>query len=166
MDVAPLRESRDFRLLTVGEAITGLGTQAALVALPYQVYVITGSAFLTGLLGLAELVPLVAASLYAGALADRQDRRVLLMACQIALVAVSAGLAAATFAGTPPVWLLFLLAGAASGAASKWLTLRSPHHNSIGTTAVRWATRQTASTSSLEWNSSTPSIWPEKGSRR
>ena len=118
MDVAPLRESRDFRLLTLGEAITGLGTQAALVALPYQVYVISRSAFLTGLIGLAELGPLVAASLFAGALADRWDRRVILLECQLALVAVSAGLAAASFAGTPPLWLLFLLAAAAAGAAS------------------------------------------------
>ena len=51
MDVQPLRESRDFRLITLGAVITGLGSQAALVALPYQVFVITGSAFLTGLIG-------------------------------------------------------------------------------------------------------------------
>ena len=51
VDTRGLRESRDFRLLTIGSVVTGLGTQAALVALPYQVYVTTGSAFLTGLLG-------------------------------------------------------------------------------------------------------------------
>ncbi len=118
MDVAPLRESRDFRLLTIGEAITGLGTQAALVALPYQVFVITGSTFLTGLLGLAELGPLVGASLFAGAFADRLDRRWLLLACQLALVAVAGGLAVAAFLGPPPVWLLFLLAAGASGASA------------------------------------------------
>ena len=56
VDITPLRESRDFRLLTAGSLITGLGTQATLVALPYQAYVPTGSAFLTGcsaLVGLA-----------------------------------------------------------------------------------------------------------------
>ena len=42
---------------------TGLGTQAALVALPFQVYERTGSAFLTGLLGAAELGPIIAMSL-------------------------------------------------------------------------------------------------------
>ena len=71
VDLTPLRESRDLRLLVLGNVVSGLGTQAALVALPYQVYVETGSAFLTGLLGAVELVPLVAMALLGGALADR-----------------------------------------------------------------------------------------------
>jgi hypothetical protein len=54
VDISALRESRDFRLLTAGSLITGLGTQATLVALPYQVFVLTNSAFLAGLLGAAE----------------------------------------------------------------------------------------------------------------
>ena len=118
LDWRPLRESPDFRLLMIGAFITGLGTQAALVALPYQVFIITRSAFQTGLIGLAELIPLVAASLWAGAIADRMDRRRLLILCQIALVAISAALAVAAFAGTPPVWLLYILAGLAAGASS------------------------------------------------
>ncbi len=118
VDTTPLRRSRDFRLLTAGSIVTGLGTQATLVALPYQVFVLTGSAFLTGLLGAAEIVPLVVASLFGGALADRFDRRKLLLICQIALVAIAALLAAAAFAGPPPVWTLFVLAGAMAGASS------------------------------------------------
>jgi MFS family permease len=117
-DTTALRESRDFRLLTAGGIVTGIGTQAGLVALPYQVYVLTRSAFLTGLLGLVELGPLVAASLFGGAIADRFDRRRLLLATQVALVAVAAGLAAATYAGHPPVWLLYLLAAAAAGSSA------------------------------------------------
>jgi MFS family permease len=119
VDVRPLRDSRDFRLLTIGSIVTGLGTQAGLVALPYQVYVVTRSPFLTGLLGLVELFPLMTASLFGGAIADRFDRRRLLLFTQIALVAVSAGLAATSFASSkPPVWLLYLLAGALAGASS------------------------------------------------
>jgi MFS family permease len=78
-DLSPLRESRDYRLIVSGTVITGLGTQAALVALPYQVYVISHKPVLVGLLGLVELVPLVAASLFGGAWADRVDRRGLLL---------------------------------------------------------------------------------------
>jgi MFS family permease len=117
VDTRGLRESRDFRLLTAGSLITGLGTQATLVALPYQVFVITDSAFLTGLLGGAELIPLIVASLFGGALADRFDRRLLLLGCQIGLVVIALALALAAFAGTPPVWILFLLAAAMAGAA-------------------------------------------------
>ncbi|MEA2421497.1 MAG: hypothetical protein QOF55_596 [Thermoleophilaceae bacterium] len=118
MDTRALRESRDFRLLTIGATVTGLGTQAALVALPYQVYVISHSAFLTGLLGAVELGPLIALSLFGGALADRFDRRRLLLAAQVALVLVASGLAAAALLGTPPLWLLYVLAGLSTAAAA------------------------------------------------
>jgi MFS family permease len=124
-DLSPLRESRDYRLLTTGTLITGLGTQAALVALPYQVYVETHEPVLVGLLGLVELFPLVAASLFGGAWADRVDRRRLLLLIQIALVALAGGLAAAAFAGHPPIWLIYVLAGALAGAAAFERVIRS-----------------------------------------
>ena len=115
VDLAPLRESRDLRLLFVGEAATALGTQAALVALPFQVYTQTGSALLTGLLGAAELGPLVLMTLLGGALADRGDRRKLLLANQVALVLVAGALTAGAVAGEPPLGLLFVLAGLLAG---------------------------------------------------
>jgi len=118
LDLAPLRASRDLRLLLGGEFLTGLGTQAALVALPYQMYTQTGSALLTGLLGAVELGPLVAAALLGGAIADRTDRRLLLLGVQAGLVAAAATLAAAAIAGEPPVWALYLLAAAVAGFGS------------------------------------------------
>jgi MFS family permease len=118
LDLAPLRASRDLRLLLTGEFLTGLGTQAALVALPYQIYTQTGSALLTGLLGAVELGPLVAAALLGGAIADRMDRRRLLVGVQAGLVAAAATLAAAAIAGEPPVWTLYLLAAALAGFGS------------------------------------------------
>jgi MFS family permease len=125
VDTRGLRESRDFRLLTIGSIVTGLGTQAALVALPYQVYVISRSAFLTGLLGAVELGPLVALSLFGGALADMFDRRRLLLATQVALVAVASALTAAAIAGTPPLWLLYVLAGLSTAASAVERVTRS-----------------------------------------
>ncbi len=63
VDISSLRTSRDLRLLVLGNVVSGLGTQAALVALPFQVYDQTGSAFLTGLLGAVELPSLIASAL-------------------------------------------------------------------------------------------------------
>ena len=100
----------------MGAVITGVGNQAALVALPYQVFVLTGSPFLTGLLGLAELVPHVVASLYAGALADRFSRRRLLLGAQLLLVAVSVALAVVAFTHVTTVWPLYVLAAVLAGA--------------------------------------------------
>ena len=90
-DLTPLRASRELRLLVLGNFVSGMGTQAALVALPYQVYIETHSALKTGLLGAAELGPLVVMALLGGALADRADRRRLLLLDQIALVVVVGG---------------------------------------------------------------------------
>jgi MFS family permease len=115
LDTSALRESRDFRLLELGSFLTGMGTQAGLVALLYQTYIVTRSPFLVGLLGAIELIPLIAFSLYGGAIADRLDRRVLLAGTQVALVCVSAALAIGAFAGTHQVWLLYLLAGLLAG---------------------------------------------------
>ena len=116
VDVSALRASRDLRLLVLGNVVSGLGTQAALVALPYQLYVQTGSAFLTGLLGAVELVPLITLALVGGALADRFDRRRLLLLDQIALVACAGALAALAFApGDPPVPALYVLGGLLAG---------------------------------------------------
>ena len=45
-DLTPFRDSRDLRLVVGGDFISGMGAQAALVALPYQLYVVTHSALL------------------------------------------------------------------------------------------------------------------------
>jgi predicted MFS family arabinose efflux permease len=125
VDLAPLRESHDLRLVVGGNFVSGLGTQAALVALPYQLYIQTRSPVLTGLLGAFELVPLAGMSLLGGALADRFDRRRLLLLDQIALVALSGGLAAGALAGRPPIIFLYLLGGLLAGAGGVENVVRS-----------------------------------------
>ncbi len=118
VDAGPLRHSRDYRLLVVGGFVSGLGTQVTLVALPYQVFVLTGSSFAVGLIGLAELVPLIALSLVGGALADRTERRRLLMAAQVVQLSTSALLAVGAATGPPPVAALYVLAGVAAAASA------------------------------------------------
>ncbi len=120
-----LRASRDFRRLALGQVVSGLGTQAALVAVPYQVFVLTHSAGLVGLLGAAELGPMIVVSLLGGAVADRVDRRRLLLGAQLITMAAAGVLAAITFAGRPPVVLVFVLAGLLAGGASLQLTAQS-----------------------------------------
>src|SRR3954449_11728904 len=124
-DLTPLRASRDMRLLVAGTIVSGLGTQATLVALPYQLYTQTGSPFLTGLLGAVEVVPLVSMSLLGGALADRHDRRRLLLADQVALVVTAGLLALGAFLGEPPVLVLYVLGGLLAGFAAVQNVLRS-----------------------------------------
>ena len=114
-DFTPYRESPELRRLVTGNVVSGMGTQAALVALPFQVYTQTDSALLTGLLGAAELGPLVAMALLGGALADRFDRRRLLLFDQIALVLVAVALYFAAVSGEPSIALLYVLGGLLAG---------------------------------------------------
>jgi Transmembrane secretion effector len=114
-DLEPFRRSRDLRLVVSGELISNLGAQAALVALPYQLYVVTRSPLLVGLLGAIELGPLVVMSLFGGALADRRDRRRLLLLVQIGVAGCVGGLAAVSFAGHPELWTLYVLGGMLAG---------------------------------------------------
>ncbi len=109
-DLSPLRDSRDLRLVVLGGFLSGLGSQATLVALPYQVYTQTHSALLVGLLGAVEVIPLVAASLLGGAVADRVDRRTLLLLDQVGLVLTAAALALAAWLGHPPLVVVYALA--------------------------------------------------------
>jgi predicted MFS family arabinose efflux permease len=74
-DVSPLRGSRDFRLLWLSQAGTSFGRQVVIVAVPYQVYLLTHSSLAVGLIGVFQAVPIVVAGLYGGSLADRFDRR-------------------------------------------------------------------------------------------
>jgi MFS family permease len=115
VDTTAVGESPDLRRLILGNFVTGLGTQAALVALPYQLYVETKSALLVGLLGAVELGPLILMTLVGGAIADRMDRRRLLLLDQIALVVLGAGLAAGALIGHPPLALLYVLGALLAG---------------------------------------------------
>ncbi len=111
IDVTPLRESRQFRLLYAGQAGSTIGSQLTMVAAPYQVYVLTDSSLAVGLLGLAQLVPLIAGSLVGGALADAHDRRRLLLVAQFLLAATTAGLALNAMAAEPRLWVVYALTG-------------------------------------------------------
>src|SRR5258708_34111030 len=78
-DITPLRESRSYRLLWTGQLVSQLGSQLRFVAVPYQVYGLTGSPLAVGLLGLFQGGPILALSLFAGVVADALDRRPLLL---------------------------------------------------------------------------------------
>jgi MFS family permease len=90
-DVTPLRESRQYRLLYAGELLAFLGSQLTVVAVPLQVYLLTRSSLAVGLVGLAQLGPLLVCSLVGGAVVDAVDRRVLLVWVQLARGALAVG---------------------------------------------------------------------------
>jgi MFS family permease len=111
-DLAPLRTSRDFRVVFSSRTVTLLGSQASEVALLVQARQLTGSAVAVGLLGAAELLPLVVFGLYGGALADRLDRRRLIRWCEAGLGGCAVLLVINASLRHPWVWPLYLIAAA------------------------------------------------------
>ena len=83
IDVTPLRVSRDFRFLYAGTAIGLLGSAFTTVAVPYQLYDLTGSTLAIGLFGAVTLVPLLVLNVVGGAMADKVERRRWIVGCQL-----------------------------------------------------------------------------------
>jgi MFS family permease len=115
IDITPLRNSRDFRLLWAGELVSLTGRQITIVALAFQVFVQTRSSLAVGLIGLVELVPLVAFSIAGGSIADRMDRRFLLLATELGLLAGGTLLLTGALVGHPPLAYLYVVAGLQAG---------------------------------------------------
>ena len=115
VDVTPLKRSPGFRWLYGGLALAWFGRQLTVVAVPYQVYQLTGSTFLVGALGIAQLVPLLATSVVGGAIVDSVDRRRLLVIAQLGLMVTAVGLAFNASLDDPAVWAIFVLSGLNAG---------------------------------------------------
>src|SRR3954471_9800900 len=114
MDVRPLRR-RELRLLWAARGITFLGSMVTYVAVPFQMYDLTGSTAAVGLLGLVELVAILVFALVGGALADAYGRRRLLLLTEAALMLGSLGLAANASLDLPSTAVLYVVAGVLAG---------------------------------------------------
>ena len=133
MDTTPLREHRDFRLLFVAGTVFLFGSMITYVAIPYQVYVLTDSNLMVGLIGTVELVPLIVFGLWGGAMADHFDRRKLLITAGLVQALMVALLAVNTFVGEPRLWVLFVVAAALTSAGS----LQRPSREALMPRTVR-----------------------------
>nr|WP_055505119.1 MFS transporter [Nonomuraea pusilla] len=99
-----------FWLLLAGFLTSSLGTWIYRLALPLLVYDLTGSALGTGLVYVVEYLPYLALSLVGGVLADRFDRRRLLVAGDAVSAVVTLALALLVTAGAGSVWPIYLVA--------------------------------------------------------
>ncbi|SDR67994.1 Transmembrane secretion effector [Brevibacterium sandarakinum] len=104
-DTRPLRYA-DFRRLWSANIVTVIGAQMTVVAIPAQIYHITGSSGYVGLSGIFGLIPLVVFGLWGGSLADVIDRRKLLIISTVGLIVASALLAVIAVMELGNVWLL------------------------------------------------------------
>jgi MFS family permease len=110
IDPSPLKVSRDFRLLFIGQSVSFFGSMMTFVVLPWQMYQLTGSTLAVGLLGVAEFVPLLFMAFVGGALADYVDRRRMVRLTELLLAVGSGVLIFNSLLPRPRAWLLFVCA--------------------------------------------------------
>lgn len=108
-DLTPLKVSADYRRIWAAHGISNVGQQMTAVAVGIQVYAITQSSFMVGLVGLFQLVPLIGFGLYGGMLSDVHDRRKLGLIAAIGLMSCSIVLVAQAAAGLGSVALLYVV---------------------------------------------------------
>lgn len=110
MDISPLRDLPDFRRLWASSLITRFGSMITYVAAPYQIKELTGSYVAVGVIGVLEIIPLVIFGLYGGTLADRADRKFVVIATECGLMASVLLLAVNSTFDHPHVWLIYVVA--------------------------------------------------------
>ena len=111
----PLFKYRDFRLLFLGQLISWFGNMLTYVALPYQIYHLTHSSLAVGNVGIVQLIPLLVTSLWGGALADKIDRRKLLICAEFGMAVATGLFFINSLLPHPHIWLIYVLAALASG---------------------------------------------------
>lgn len=110
MDLSPLRASSQYRKLFFGGAISFLGSMVTYVAIPFQVKELTDSFTAVGLVGLLQLVPLILAGLWGGAIADAMDKRKVVLICEALSLLFSLVLVANSLLPDPQLWVVYLMA--------------------------------------------------------
>jgi MFS family permease len=109
IDLTPLRASKQYQRLYFAGLFSALGGQATFVATAFQLRQLTHSTLEVGALGLVELMPLLFFGLYGGVIADRWNRRTVIITTEVTLMLATSLLVVNSFAGHPRVWALFVL---------------------------------------------------------
>lgn len=109
-----LRTNSNYRYLYLGQFVSFVGTMITSVALPYQIYQMTKSVLLIGLLSLCQLIPILVTALLGGVFADRYHRRNLLIISEILLAIGSLILLFNATLQQPKICVIFLTASVMS----------------------------------------------------
>ncbi|MEK2492609.1 MFS transporter [Kitasatospora purpeofusca] len=107
IDIEPLRASRDFRAVFIARTVSLFGLGVATVALASQVYDLSGSTLTVAAVGMVMSVSVLIGSLVGGVLADRYDRRTLIVSARAAAALAFAGLAVNAYQDSPKLWAVF-----------------------------------------------------------
>lgn len=142
VDLTPLRQSKQYRRLYTAGFISMLGSMATYVAVPFQLRLLTHSTLAVGSIGLVELAPLVFFGLYGGVLADRLNRRKLIISMELIIMLSTVALFVNALLAHPLTWILYLDAAFVAGASS----LQSPSVSALNQIFVSHDLQRSSST--------------------
>ncbi|MBS0636302.1 MAG: MFS transporter [Verrucomicrobia bacterium] len=114
IDLGPIKRNVNFRRLYMSQLISMLGSQMTMITIPFQIYGITGSTFETGLVSAVELICLLSTALWGGVIADKYNRRRIIIITEVLMMVVVALMALNATLSTPSIWLIYILAGISS----------------------------------------------------
>ena len=140
-------KQRDFGLFWASLLFSAVGSQISTVAIAWQVYEITNSPFQLGLTGLFRALPIMLLSIPGGVLADRMDRRRLLIITQSLAALLALALALLSYFGTVQVWHIYFVTFL-SGAVG---IFDSPARTALIPTLVRAEQLATAYALNITW---------------
>jgi MFS family permease len=159
VDLTPFRLSKQYRRLYTAGFISMLGSQATYVAVPFQLRLLTHSTLEVGSIGLVELGPLVFFGLYGGVLADRLNRRRLIISMEAVIMLTTVALFVNALLAHPVTWILYLDAAIVAGASS----LQSPSVSALNQIFVAHDLQRSASTLSNISSTTASIIGPALG---
>ena len=111
VDLTPLRKYPDFRSLWSSGLISYMGSMVTYVALPFQIKVLTNSYVAVGAIGAIELIPLIIFGLYGGVLADRVDRKKMIITTEFLLMVMVVSLIINSRLAHPHLIWIYIVAG-------------------------------------------------------
>ena len=110
IDLSPLTKYPDFRRLWLSGLISFFGSMITMVALPYQIKLMTNSYVAVGAIGAVELVPLIVFGLYGGVLADTYDRKKLIWFSELGALLLTSSLLINALLPSPKLIAIYLIA--------------------------------------------------------
>src|SRR6266566_922758 len=112
--------NRDFRLYLISRFVASFGQQMLTVAVGWELYERTHSALALGMVGLAQMIPMLLFTLPAGHLADNLNRKRIIVAMTLLMAVASLGLTLVSALRAPTFWIYFCLFTAGSARTFLW----------------------------------------------
>lgn len=118
IDLSPLKASRDYRLLFIGQLVSFFGSMMTFIVVPWQMYQLTQSSAMVGYIALAEFVPMFTLAFVGGALADYIDKRKMLRYTEVGQTLLTAILLGNSLLPQPSIAVLFVTVAIHAGLAA------------------------------------------------